>query len=96
MVNYDMNNDNKFFALSDNGVSTATLPHCAECMVASRSFAPLEIEEGEFYSDPSSGIFRLEVGNKFPKPIKKGYNLLQFELREFSRQQKKRLVCKAA
>ena len=94
MVNYDMNN-NKFFSLSANGFSTEVLPHCAECMVVNRRFTPVEIEEGEFYSDPSSGVFRLEVGNKFPKPKKKGYNLIKFELSEFSRQQKRKL-CKTA
>lgn len=88
-------NNNKFFALSNNGFVTITLPHCAECRVVNRRFAPVEVEEKEFYSDPSSGVFRLEVGHRFPKPKKKGYNLLMFELSEFSKLQKKKLFCKA-
>ena len=96
MVNYDMNNDNKFFALSNNGFSTMVLPHCAECPSVDRRFAPIEIEHRGYYSDPSSGVFRLEVGHNFLKPRRKGYNLLMFELTEFSKQQKKSLYCKAA
>jgi len=89
-------NNTKFFSLSGNGIATEVLPHCAECMVVNRRFAPLELDEKGQYSDPASGVY-LASGTGFSnKPRKKGYNLIKFELSEFSRQQKKRLYCRAA
>lgn len=96
MVNYDMNNNNKFFAISSNGFATSVLPHCAECMVVSRRFAPLELDDRGQYSDPVSGVYLASGFGFSNKPKKKGYNLIKFELSEFSRQQKRKLFCKAA